>query len=121
MTGALAMTNFPTVQATEPCKVRTRHGIYNGFIDDNSVKTWLGIPYAQPPVGKLRWQAPQPLKPSNKTFDAKNFGFSPMQDIDETEDASLLSQSEDCLTLNIWTRGNGKNLPVMFFIPGGGS
>ena len=43
-----------------------------------------------------------------------------MQDKDPVEPASLLPQSEDCLTLNIWTRSSGKNLPVMFFIPGGG-
>ena len=51
--------------------VKTRYGTFNGFVDENGVKTWLGIPFAQPPVGKLRWQAPQPLAPSNKTFDAK--------------------------------------------------
>ncbi len=120
MTGALAMTNFPTAQAAEPCKIKTRYGTFNGFVDDKGVKTWLGIPYAQPPVGKLRWQAPQPLKPSNKAFDAKKFGFTPMQDVDKTEDASQTPKSEDCLTLNIWRRGAKKNLPVMFFIPGGG-
>ena len=43
-----------------------------------------------------------------------------MQDRDPVEPASMHSQSEDCLTLNIWTRGAGKNLPVMVFIHGGG-
>ena len=100
--------------------VKTRYGAFNGFVDKNGVQTWLGIPYAQLPVGKLRWQAPQSLKPSNKTFDAKKFGFAAMQTVDDRETASLNPQSEDCLTLNIWTRGNGKNLPVMVFIPGGG-
>ena len=68
----------------------------------------------------MRWQAPQPLKPTNKTFDAKKFGFIACQDVDENEGASTKPQSEDCLTLNIWTRGKKKNLPVMVFIHGGG-
>ncbi len=106
--------------AADNCTVKTRYGTFNGFVDENGVKTWLGIPFAQPPVGKLRWQASQPLKPSDKTFDAKKFGFAAMQSVDDRETASLNPQSEDCLTLNIWTRGNGKNLPVMIFIPGGG-
>ena len=122
MTFALATMNYfaGDVQAAKTCTARTREGIYNGFIDKRGVQTWLGIPYAAPPVGDLRWQAPEKLPPSDKTFDAKNFDPSPVQNRDETEAASLLKQSEDCLTLNIWTRGAKKNLPVMVFIPGGG-
>ena len=100
--------------------VKTRYGTFNGFVDENGVKTWLGIPYAQPPVGNLRWQAPQPLQQSDKTFDAKKFGFTAIQMVDENEPASKNSQSEDCLTLNIWRCGEKNNLPVMFFIHGGG-
>ncbi|MBQ6297553.1 MAG: carboxylesterase family protein [Selenomonadaceae bacterium] len=50
---------------------KTRYGTFNGFDDENGVKTWLGIPFAQPPVGKLRWRAPQSLTPTDKTLDAK--------------------------------------------------
>ncbi len=116
----LAISMPINVFAADNCTVKTRYGTFNGFVDKQGVKTWLGIPYAQPPVGKLRWHAPQPLKPTNKTFDAKNFGFTACQDIDKNEGASGNPQSEDCLTLNIFTRGNGKNLPVMVFIHGGG-
>ncbi|MBO6209424.1 MAG: carboxylesterase/lipase family protein, partial [Schwartzia sp.] len=108
------------VFAASDCTVKTRYGTFNGFLDQNGVKTWLGIPYAKPPVGKLRWRAPEPLKPSDKTFDAKKFGFSAMQTIDEHEAASVNPQSEDCLTLNIWKHSEKKNLPVMVFIHGGG-
>lgn len=108
------------VFAADNCTVKTRYGTFNGFVDENGVKTWLGIPFAQPPVGKLRWQAPQPLKPSDKTFDAKKFGFTAMQTVDDRETSSIRPQSEDCLTLNIWKRSEKKNLPVMVFIPGGG-
>ena len=107
------------VFAADNCTVKTRYGTFNGFVDERGVKTWLGIPYTQPPIGKLRWQAPQPLKPTNKTFDAKKFGASALQEYDELEEASKNVQSEDCLTLNIWTRGKKKNLPVMVFIHGG--
>ena len=107
------------VFAADDLSIKTRYGTFNGFVDENGVRTWLGIPFAQPPVGKLRWQAPQPLKPSNKTVDTKKFGFKAIQFDDPTENPSSIAQSEDCLTLNIWTRGNGKNKPVMFFIHGG--
>ena len=98
------------VFAADNCTVKTRYGTFNGFVDEKGVKTWLGIPYAQPPVGKLRWQAPQPLKPSNKTFGAKKFGFRAVQLNDPIKNGdTIVQQSEACLTLNIWTRGNGKN------------
>ena len=116
---ALAMTVPINVFAADNCTVKTRYGTFNGFVDENGVKTWLGIPYAQPPVGKLRWRAPEQLKPSNKTFDAKKFGASAIQEDDAIEISSQNLQSEDCLTLNIWKRSNKKNLPVMVFIHGG--
>ncbi|MBR3051303.1 MAG: carboxylesterase family protein, partial [Selenomonadaceae bacterium] len=78
---ALAMAMPINVFAADNCTVKTKYGTFNGFVDKQGVKTWLGIPFAQPPVGKLRWQAPQSLKPSNKTFDAKKFGFTACQDI----------------------------------------
>jgi len=116
---ALAMAVPINVFAADNCTVKTRYGTFNGFVDENGVKTWLGIPYAQPPVGKLRWRATQPLKPTNKSFDAKKFGASAIQEDDKIEYASQNVQSEDCLTLNIWKYSNKKNLPVMVFIHGG--
>ncbi|MBR1885808.1 MAG: carboxylesterase family protein, partial [Schwartzia sp.] len=108
------------VSAAEDVSVKTRYGTFKGFLDKSGVKTWLGIPYAKPPVGKLRWQAPQKPEPTDKTFDAAKMGFAPMQLVDDNEGASKNPQSEDCLTLNIWRRGEKKNLPVMVFIHGGG-
>ena len=59
---------FPEkVFAEDNLSVKTRYGTFNGFLDKNGVKTWFGIPYAQPPVEKLRWRDPQPLKTSDKT------------------------------------------------------
>ena len=119
---AFAVTGLPVdnkVFAADNLSVKTRYGTYNGFVDEQGIKTWLGIPFAQLPVGKLRWQASQSPKPSNKTFDAKKIGFAAVQVVDENEGASVNPQSEDCLTLNIWKRGDKKNLPVMVFIHGG--
>ena len=111
------------VFAASDCTVKTRYGTFNGFVGENGVKTWLGIPFAQPPVKKLRWQAPQPLKPTNKTFDTKKYGKDPIQTsmkLGNLVEASTPNESEDCLTLNIFTRGDGKNKPVMVWIYGGG-
>lgn len=98
--------------------ITTRTGKFMG--NGGKVQSWLGIPYAKPPVGALRWRPAEKLEPSNKEYSAKKFGASPVQDRDKVEPASLYEQSEDCLTLNIWTRGTEGRKPVMVFIPGGG-
>ena len=119
--GILSFNFFQTrIFAEENLSVKTRYGTFNGFLDKNGVKTWLGIHYAKPPIKNLRWQAPQPLQPSNKNFDAKNFGFTAVQTVDDKEGAPKNPQSEDCLTLNIWKKSEKNNLPVMVWIHGGG-
>ena len=105
--------------ADSDLSVKTRYGTFRGFLDEKGVKTWLGIPYAKPPVKKLRWQNPQKPDPTDKTFDAKKFGASAIQEDDKLEAASKSVQSEDCLTLNIWKHSDKKNLPVIVFIHGG--
>ena len=80
--------------------VRTRTGVYVG---EKYKKTifYLGIPYAKPPVGELRWKAPEPLPSSNDVFEAKSMGASAVQ---VEHNGVLLKnhrQSEDCLSLNI--------------------
>lgn len=56
--------------------------------------------------------------PSEKTFDAKKFEFMVVQTAGPLKDISEKPQSENCLTLNIWTRGEDTNKPAMVFIPG---
>ena len=81
---------------------------------------FLGVPYAAPPVGELRWRAPQALAPWRECRDAMHFG----PDFPQAANANLrsTSQSEDCLYLNIWTPSldPGARLPVMVWIHGGG-
>ena len=82
------------------CAVRTRTGIYVGEKDKNII-SYLGIPYAKPPVGNLRWKAPEPLPSSEAVFEAKNYGASAVQVDQKGLILKYHRQSEDCLTLNI--------------------
>jgi para-nitrobenzyl esterase len=89
----------------------------------NGVASFKGIPFAAPPLGDLRWQAPQPVKPWDGIKRADKFGPAPMQ---EAMMAAVMGNSaplsEDCLYLNVWTAAKkpGEKLPVMVWIYGGG-
>ena len=80
--------------------VKTKTGTYVGFKQKKAVY-YLGIPYAKPPVGELRWKAPEPLPESEAVFEAKHFGASAIQVEHEGSILKYHRQSEDCLTLNI--------------------
>ena len=88
-----------------------------------TVTAFKGIPFAQPPVGELRWRPPQPVKPWSGVRNATAYGADCMQEPFPGDAAPLGVQSaEDCLYVNVWTpakRGAGK-LPVMVWIYGGG-
>ena len=82
-----------------------------------------GIPYAQPPVGQLRWRPPQPVRTWTGVRSAAAFGHDCMQ-LPTPGDAAPLRTlpSEDCLYVNVWApqESGGKSLPVMVWIYGGG-
>jgi para-nitrobenzyl esterase len=80
---------------------------------------FLGIPYAAPPVGALRWKPPAPVKAWNGVRDAFEFGQRCPQ-VDDSVWSKPSPYSEDCLYLNVWTPRSGSNHPVMFYIHGGG-
>jgi len=106
-------------------KVKTEQGKVQGkTINDGKVKAFLGLPYAAPPVGELRWKAPQAPAKWKGVRDASKYGahciqgrvFSDMV----FQDAG---PSEDCLFLNVYAPAEAKSnhkLPVMFWIHGGG-
>jgi len=88
-----------------------------------AVKEYLGIPYAAPPVGDLRWRPPQPHTRWKTPLDASHFANHCPQTASPFGTAST---TEDCLYLNVFTpnngpgRGHAKSLPVMVWIHGGG-
>ncbi|MBI2795629.1 MAG: carboxylesterase family protein [Gemmatimonadetes bacterium] len=87
------------------------------------VRVFRGIPYAQPPVGDLRWRAPQPVAAWTTPRDASEFGpVCPQTDaVARAYGATLEPTSEDCLTLNVWTAATSprERRPVMVWIHGG--
>lgn len=99
--------------------VKTGAGAVEGLIDPDGTQRFLGIPYAKPPVGDLRWRAPQAMAPWAGTRDATRFGSSCPQAADMFGAASL---QEDCLTLNIYApkAATREPRPVLVYIHGGG-
>ena len=100
--------------------VRCLNGTFVGKADDD-VDVFRGIPYAQQPVGALRWKRPQPAVEDSGVYEAYYNGKSPIQTEWPTEQASYYPQGEDCLYLNIWRSHTctENNKPVMVFFHGG--
>jgi len=103
---------------------RTADGVLEGVVSpDGKVRTFKGIPYAAPPVGPLRWKAPQPVQPWTGVRRAVEYPPRCMQARVYTDMVFNDSgPSEDCLYLNLWMpehHAPGK-LPVMVWIYGGG-
>src|ERR1700761_8175243 len=93
------------------------------FNQSTGIRSFKGIPYAQPPVGNLRWKEPQP--PANWTgvLKANHFSHMPMQKrIYSDMIFRADTMSEDCLYLNVWTPAKSANekLPVLVYFYGGG-
>ena len=125
----------PVVVKTEPATERVlTTGKIIGFVDKNESHAWKGIPFAQPPVGDLRWKAPRPPEPWAETLETLYYGNMC------TQPAGLLTGGsdagpddvvgeEDCLYLNVWAPpyvkekvpSGDQRLPVMFWIHGGGN
>ena len=100
--------------------VTTRLGRAEGFMTEDGVVAFLGLPYAEPPVGELRFRPPVPIHSWGGSLDATAFGPACPQPI-EVGQSLYLEQSEDCLTLNVWTPAVDHGArPVMVWIHGGG-
>lgn len=112
---------FSAIAQTGPI-VKTVYGKLRG-VEEDGIKVFKGVPFAQPPVGELRWKAPQPLKPWKGIRAAVEFGPNPMQqNLFGDMMFSTDKMSEDCLYLNIWTptKTYNEKLPVFIYFNGGG-
>ncbi len=102
--------------------------IENGTIEGNydtktGIQKYFGIPFAKPPIGNLRWKAPQPADNWTGVKQTKQFGPRAMQKLVWGDMHSRSNGvSEDCLYLNVWTpaKRNTKGLPVLVYFYGGG-
>ena len=113
------------LNSTKPI-VQTNVGKVAGY-KDGSINVFKGIPFAAPPVGNLRWKAPQPVQAWSGVKNCIQFGASPVQ----AEPIPFMCWSEeylipkkpideDCLYLNVWTKNNKVKKPVLVYIYGGG-
>ncbi len=99
-----------------PDPVKVEGGKIQGTVEDG-LTVYKGIPFAAPPVGDLRWRAPEPAAKWDGILKADKFAPGPIQGQNFP-----FGKSEDCLYLNIWTPAKSKNdrIPVMVWIHGGG-
>ena len=99
--------------------VKCVNGTFVGT-EENGVASWLGIPYAKPPVGERRYKAPEYVDASDRVFEAKYYGKSAYTTASYSDVIQKLA-SEDCLYLNIWANVDDKTekKPVMVWIHGG--
>jgi para-nitrobenzyl esterase len=102
--------------------IRTAEGPVRGVLRDG-VRVFMGIPFALPPVGDLRWKPPQPVRPWHAPLDASRFGSSCPQVTTYGVFGGPTSVDEDCLYLNVFTTGNTRETskPVIVWLHGGGN
>lgn len=122
----ILISHLSVAQGNNAFPVQTK--IKNGWIEGNydtktGIQTYFGVPFAKPPVGDLRWKAPQPMDNWTGIKSTKKFSARPMQTI-VFGDMNSWSDGvdEDCLYLNIWTPATrtAQNLPVLVYFYGGG-
>jgi para-nitrobenzyl esterase len=106
------------VAAPERPAVAIESGELQGLRLGTGVSSFLGIPYAAPPTGALRFRRPQPHEPWSWPRDASRFG----PRCPQSPPPAMGEDTEDCLFLNVWTPAESRDerLPVMVFIHGGG-
>ncbi len=113
---------LPMMGTMAQTQVKTAEGILEGK-DLSGIKVFKGVPFAAPPVGNLRWKAPQPAKHWDGVREAKEYGPNPMQEpLFGDMNFGTKVNSEDCLYLNIWTPAKTmkEHLPVLIYFNGGG-
>ncbi len=108
----------PAVDYQSGLEVELDTGPVRG-VNDGDLRVFKGIPYARPPVGELRFRAPQPAEPWTETFDAREYGAQCWQEPLPTMVAED-QMDEDCLNVNVVAHDDEQVRPVMVWIYGGG-
>ena len=114
---------------SEKTKITTNSGPLIGYIDELGIHKWFGVPFAEPPVGELRWSAPKKINNWKLQKEANSFSqpcvqFQSSLTADGLVKPGAIIGSEDCLYLNIYAphlKKNNELLPVMIWIHGGGN
>jgi len=125
LAAALLILFSSAARAEDACNIAapTAEGpVIGAAVPGMPVCAYKGIPYAAPPVGNLRWQAPQPAPKRGDTLKALEYGPRCMQSgfLSARNRKEEKPSSEDCLYLNIWKPNKGGKFPVMVWIHGGG-
>jgi para-nitrobenzyl esterase len=117
------ITSLSSYAQTATPTVKTANGIVQGVVETSGIHSFKGLPFAQPPVGDLRWKEPQPPKNWNGVLKADHFGPQAMQrPIWSDMIFRSNGKNEDCLYLNVWTPAKSatEKLPVLVYFYGGG-
>lgn len=121
--GSLGCAAAVAAPATRRPLITIAQGVLAGRVDAQGMRSFKGIPYAEPPVGDRRWRPPVPADGWKGVRDAGHFGagcIQPPWPAKSIYNDDIPKTSENCLFLNVWAPKHARNAPVIVWIYGGG-